>query len=206
MQNKVDRIATKVPQFSWTRLAGADPFLGVEMASTGEIACFGKDLVEAYWASIQSVMNFQVPEPGVGILLGGDTSARYMKQIIDYISPMGYKLYAANPTVKEALEKSSPGASIGVLEFPKTDKRKLREIFKNYDIKGVFNLAKARGKDQLDEDYVMRRNAVDFNVPLFMEPKTAVLFARCLSEKLPRKEGIPNEVKRWSEFIGGKPL
>jgi carbamoyl-phosphate synthase large subunit len=49
MAIKRDYIATKVPQFSWTRLAGADPFLGVEMASTGEIACFGKDLVEAYW-------------------------------------------------------------------------------------------------------------------------------------------------------------
>jgi carbamoyl-phosphate synthase large subunit len=49
MAIKRDYIATKVPQFSWTRLAGADPFLGVEMSSTGEIACFGKDLVEAYW-------------------------------------------------------------------------------------------------------------------------------------------------------------
>jgi carbamoyl-phosphate synthase large subunit len=49
MAIKRDYIATKVAQFSWTRLAGADPFLGVEMSSTGEIACFGKDLVEAYW-------------------------------------------------------------------------------------------------------------------------------------------------------------
>lgn len=53
-------VATKVPQFSWTRLAGADPFLGVEMSSTGEIACFGKDLVDAYWASLQSTMNLCV--------------------------------------------------------------------------------------------------------------------------------------------------
>jgi carbamoyl-phosphate synthase large subunit len=53
-------VATKVPQFSWTRLAGADPFLGVEMSSTGEMACFGKDLVDAYWASLQSTMNLYV--------------------------------------------------------------------------------------------------------------------------------------------------
>ncbi|EGX44603.1 hypothetical protein AOL_s00188g271 [Orbilia oligospora ATCC 24927] len=206
MAKKVDRVATKVPQFSWTRLAGADPFLGVEMASTGEVACFGKDLVEAYWASIQSVMNFTVPEPGSGILLGGDVSAPHLREIVEYIAPMGYKLLAANPKVKAALEKEVPSAKIEVVEFPKTDKRKLRELFKEKDVKGVFNLAAARGKDLLDEDYVMRRNAVDFNVPLFMEPKTAVLFARCLSEKLPRKEGIPSEVMRWSEFIGGKPL
>lgn len=49
MAVKRDYVATKVPQFSWTRLAGADPFLGVEMSSTGEIACFGKDLTDAYW-------------------------------------------------------------------------------------------------------------------------------------------------------------
>ena len=52
----------------------------------------------------------------------------------------------------------------------------------------------------------MRRNAVDFGVPLFMEPRTAVLFAQCMSEKLPKGEGIPSEVRRWSDFIGGKPL
>jgi carbamoyl-phosphate synthase large subunit len=50
-------VATKLPQFSWTRLPGADPFVGVEMSSTGEMACFGKDLVDAYWASVQSTMN-----------------------------------------------------------------------------------------------------------------------------------------------------
>ena len=72
MAIKRDYLATKVPQFSWTRLAGADPFLGVEMSSTGEIACFGKDLVEAYWASLQSTMNFRMPEPGEGLLFGGD--------------------------------------------------------------------------------------------------------------------------------------
>jgi carbamoyl-phosphate synthase large subunit len=66
MAIKRDYLATKLPRFSWTRLAGADPFLGVEMSSTGEIACFGKDLVEAYWASLQSTMNFRMPEPGEG--------------------------------------------------------------------------------------------------------------------------------------------
>lgn len=68
MAIKRDYVATKVPQFSWTRLAGADPFLGVEMASTGEIACFGHNLTDAYWASMQSVMNFRVPEHGEGLL------------------------------------------------------------------------------------------------------------------------------------------
>ncbi|KAF4988671.1 hypothetical protein FGRMN_9638 [Fusarium graminum] len=207
MAEKRDYVATKVPQFSWTRLAGADPFLGVEMASTGEIACFGKDLVEAYWTSLQSTMNFRMPEAGEGLLFGGNVSKPWLTQVVDYVAPLGYKLYAASPEVKEFIEaKSKTKVEVEVIEFPKEDKRALREVFKKYDIRGCFNLATARGKTTLDVDYVMRRNAVDFGVPLFMEPQTAILFAQCMSEKLPRSEGIPGEVRRWSDFIGGKPL
>lgn len=172
MAEKRDYLATKVPQFSWTRLAGADPFLGVEMSSTGEIACFGKDLIEAYWASLQSTMNFRMPEPGEGLLFGGDTSKPELSAIVEYLKPLKYKLLAASPNIKKHLESSSKGeASVEVIEFPKQDKRALREVFQKYDIRGVFNLASQRGKTLLDEDYVMRRNAVDFGVPLFMEPK-----------------------------------
>ncbi|KFY39514.1 hypothetical protein V494_03947 [Pseudogymnoascus sp. VKM F-4513 (FW-928)] len=209
MAIKRDYLATKVPQFSWTRLAGADPFLGVEMSSTGEIACFGKDIVEAYWASLQSTMNFRMPEPGEGLLFGGDITKdkNALVAIVDYLSPLGYKLFAAEEHVKTFLEKNAKNdVSIEVIEFPVEDKRELRKVFEKYDIRGVFNIALARGKTTQDVDYVMRRNAVDFGVPLFMEPKTAELFARCMSEKLPRKEGIPGEVRRWSDFIGGKPL
>ncbi len=172
MALKRDYVATKVPQFSWTRLAGADPFLGVEMASTGEMACFGKDLVEAYWSSMQSAMNFRVPEPGEGILFGGELSKNWLTTIVDYLAPLGYKLYAADQEVKQHLESGSKHKlNVQVIDFPKEDKRALREVFKKHDIRGVFNLAQARGKTIMDVDYVMRRNAVDFGVPLFMEPQ-----------------------------------
>ncbi|GFF49787.1 carbamoyl-phosphate synthase arginine-specific large chain [Aspergillus lentulus] len=205
MTEKRDYLATKVPQFSWTRLAGADPFLGVEMASTGEIACFGKDLVEAYWASLQSTMNFRVPEPGEGILLGGDINNPALAQIVDYLNPLGYKFFAASSEVQAHLQSATKDkVSVQVIEFPKEDKRALREVFQKYDIRGCFNLAKTRGKTLLDEDYVMRRNAVDFGVPLFMETKTALLFAQAMNAKLPRADGIPPEVRSWSEFTGHK--
>jgi carbamoyl-phosphate synthase large subunit len=231
MAQKRDYLATKVPQFSWTRLAGADPFLGVEMSSTGEIACFGKDLIEAYWASLQSTMNFRMPEPGEGILLGGSIELPELPQIVTNLHPLGYKFFAASHDVKDHLEKGSDGkVEVEVIEFPTTDKNALRKVFLKYDIRGVFNIAKSRGKTLLDKDYVMRRNAVDFGVPLFMEPKvcpsaplaplmnvytdltsqqqqqTALLFAQCMNAKLPRQEGIPPEVKSWSEFTGRKMM
>lgn len=174
MAVKRDYLATKVPQFSWTRLAGADPYLGVEMASTGEMACFGKDLVDAYWASMQSSMNFRMPEPGEGLLFGGELKKEWLTKIVDYLSPLGYKLFAADSEVKQFIESTSKNkVAVEVIEFPKEDKRALREVFKKYDIRGVFNLALARGKTVMDVDYVMRRNAVDFGVPLFMEPQVS---------------------------------
>ncbi|KAL8642148.1 MAG: hypothetical protein Q9228_001140 [Teloschistes exilis] len=193
MAQKRDYLATKVPQFSWTRLAGADPFLGVEMASTGEIACFGKDLIEAYWTSLQSTMNFRMPEPGEGLLFGGDTTKPELTAIVDYLKPLGYKFFAANELVKEHLESSAKeGASVGVIEFSKTDKRLLRETFQKYDIRGVFNLASQRGKTLLDEDYVMRRNAVDFGVPLFMEPKVDRFTPEVLLSAPRRGSAVPD--------------
>lgn len=214
MAKDYGRVATKVPQFSFTRLAGADPFLGVEMSSTGEIACFGSNLVEAYWTSIQSTMNFNVPHPGTGILFGGDLSNEKLAMVAATVSGLGYNFYTASPEVAEYLLKAVP-EDIEVIAFPKTDKRVLREIFQDKDISAVFNLAAARAESLLDEDYVMRRNAIDFGIPLFNEPNTSLLFAQCLKEKIgnkvkfdevPESVVIPEEVKRWSEFLGGKPV
>jgi carbamoyl-phosphate synthase large subunit len=137
------------------------------------MACFGKDKIEAYWAAMQSTMNFRMPEPGEGLLFGGDTSTGELAQIVRYLNPLGYKLFAVNDEVKTTLESAVKGAAVTVLEFPKENKRALREVFKGNNIRGVFNLAKSRAKSLVDEDYVMRRNAVDFGVPLFMEPKVS---------------------------------
>lgn len=213
MKKDYNYVATKVPQFSFTRLAGADPFLGVEMSSTGEIACFGSDLVEAYWTTIQATMNFTLPLPPSGILFGGDVEAEYLGTVAQKLESLGYKYYTASEEVAQYLKKYTKN-EVKVIEFPKTNKRELREVFQKYDIKGVFNLAKARAESLEDQDYVMRRNAIDFGIPLFNEPNTSMLFAECLKQKLPERlenlaKGevvIPHEVRRWSEFIGGKPV
>ncbi|VEU20414.1 DEKNAAC101244 [Brettanomyces naardenensis] len=213
MAQKRDYVATKVPQFSWTRLAGADPFLGVEMSSTGELACFGKDLVEAYWTSMQATMKFRVPVPPEGVLFGGDINAEYLGIVAKTIEPLGYKFYASSQEVADYL-KQHTNTAVEVINFPKDSKKAVREIFGKYNIECVFNLAKQRAKSMDDTDYIMRRNAIDFGKTLFTEPKTSILFAKCLAEKLPAKLAnlqkkeliIPPEVRRWSEFLGGKPV
>ncbi|KAI0260176.1 carbamoyl-phosphate synthase [Gloeopeniophorella convolvens] len=169
-------------QFSWTRLGGADPFLGVEMASTGEVASFGRDVHEAYWAALLSTTGFRIPSERSGMLLGGDVE--------EFLNGLPY--VAARRIV-----------------FPRADKRKLREVFDEHDIQCVINLARARGASPTDEDYVARRNAVDFGLPLLNNPRTALLFVEALAKKIPQgglrkyEEGrIPPEVRSWREFVG----
>lgn len=93
MAVKRDYVAIKVPQFSWTRLPGADPFLGVEMASTGEVASFGKDIHEAYWAALLSVNGFKLPRPNSGFLIGGDINRPEMTVVAKNLINLGFKLY-----------------------------------------------------------------------------------------------------------------
>lgn len=109
MSQRRDYVAIKVPQFSWTRLPGADPFLGVgkllllsyrptvslftEMASTGEVASFGKDVYEAYWAALLSVNGFKLPRPHSGILLGGDINRSEMAVVAANLMRLGFHLY-----------------------------------------------------------------------------------------------------------------
>ncbi|KNZ60681.1 carbamoyl-phosphate synthase arginine-specific large chain [Puccinia sorghi] len=216
MAEKRDYCAIKVPQFSWTRLAGADPFLGVEMASTGEVASFGRDVHEAYWASLLSTNGFKLPKANSGILIGGDTTQPELKYCAETLSKLGFKLYCSSPEVEAFFESLKAKDPIGTsiipvkrIEFPKRDKRKLREVFEEYEIQCVINLAKQRGRDVLDEDYVARRNSVDFGLPLINNNKCARLFVEALAKKIPLgglkpyAEGkIPSEVRSWSEFVG----
>ncbi|CEH11793.1 carbamoyl-phosphate synthase [Ceraceosorus bombacis] len=207
MEKQRDYVAIKVPQFSWTRLAGADPFLGVEMGSTGEVASFGKDLYEAFWAATASQTNFRVPQPNTGVLLGGDVTKPEFAQIAKIYYDLGFKLYCQSQEVEEYLN-SLPHISCKRIWFPLKDKRKLKEVFDEYEINIVVNLARYRGKDTLDADYVARRNAVDFGLPMFNEARVALLFAQTLQHRMPLgclrhwEEGkVPSEVVSWKEVV-----
>jgi carbamoyl-phosphate synthase large subunit len=161
----------------------------VEMASTGEIASFGTDRWEAYWAGkhiysvLCSVNGFKPPKVGSGVLIGGDIAQPEMKSVAVELQNLGYHLYCTNSAVESFLNSipyvvsraahwSVTGWLTPLLSsqsakkifFPTKDKRKLREVFEEFDIQAVINLAKARGRDTLDEDYVARRNAVDFGI------------------------------------------
>lgn len=148
-------------------LAGADPFMGVEMASTGEITCFGDTLLEAYWTSIQGTMNFHVPHLGMGLLFGGDVANDCLSVVAQTVSGLGHRFYASSPAVAQYVAED-----MQVIQFPQTEKRALGENIRQHEISAVFNLARARAESILDKDYVMKGNAIDFGIALFKEPNT----------------------------------
>lgn len=179
------------------------------MASTGEVASFGTDIHEAYWASLLSTNGFRVPQAGSGVLIGGDVHSPQMASVAKGLAELGFKLFCSSTEVEAYLNENQI-AKVERIFFPLKDKRKLRTVFEEHDIQSVINLAKARGRDTVDEDYVARRNAVDFGIPLINNPKLAQLWVEALAKKIPKGgleryvEGrIPSEVRPWSDFMGG---
>jgi carbamoyl-phosphate synthase large subunit len=179
-----------------------------EMASTGEVAAFGVDVHEAYWASLISTTGFKLPRPQSGVLIGGDVTQPEMAAVARGLFDLGFKLYTSSPEV-EAFLNNMPHIKAKKIFFPAQDKRLLREVFDDHDIEMVVNLARARGRSATDEDYVARRNAVDFGLPLLNNARCAKLFVEALEKKVPKgglrkyTEGrIPSEVRSWREFVG----
>lgn len=147
------------------------------MSSTGEVAAFGVDVEDAYWASLLSVNGFKVPQLHSGVLLGGDLLPQ-LATVAKGLSALGFKLYCTSAVVETFLNGIPYIGSVEKILFPVKDKRKLREVFEQvsanfcprlsdftyleqflqqYDIQSVINLAQYRGKSLLDEDYVARR-------------------------------------------------
>jgi carbamoyl-phosphate synthase large subunit len=181
------------------------------MASTGEVAAFGTDLREAYWTSLTSTNGFRVPQANSGVLIGGDIACPQMATVAKGLSDLGFKLYCTSSVVEEFLNSLPYVSHAEKIFFPVKDKRKLREVFdevrlsfpssffrlflqtntllvsphSQFDIQSVINLAKSRGRDVLDEDYVARRNAV--YVPL---PFISSLEQLAHVPSPPRKKGI----------------
>ncbi|CAO3644868.1 unnamed protein product [Mucor fragilis] len=212
MQKKYAYQAIKVPQFSWTRLQGADPFLGVEMASTGEVACFGKDKYQAFWAAIQATQNFRIPQRGAGVLIGGDIvtdKKDYVHIAQTFYKELGHPIFVPTEQDKLFLEKEAqvPSTCLPIASCAE-DKRVLNKLFKDNNIDFVIHLAKIRAPDQLDEGYVCRRAAVDFGIPLLNDSKVAALFAdscvRHRTDKPHTATEIPDEVKCWSDFVDAR--
>ncbi|MDR0785345.1 MAG: carbamoyl-phosphate synthase (glutamine-hydrolyzing) large subunit [Treponema sp.] len=186
-------VGVKAAQFSFSRLRGADPVSGVEMASTGEVGCIGEDLHDAFLKALLSV-GYRIPKKR--ILLSTGT----MEEKIDFLDSarklldMGYELFASHGTARFLNNNGVPTAA---LNWPLEKKEpNIADMIRSRKIDMIINVPKSNGSKELKNNYLIRRLAVDFDVPLFTNVKVAREFIDALEYK--RAKGL--EIKAWEEY------
>jgi len=177
----IDYVCVKAPMFSFTRLRGADPTLGVEMASTGEVACFGDD---AHGAFLQALLatGFKLPKAGAPVLLSiaSDPFRREFASAAKTLSKMGFKLLGTPGTA--SFYKEHYGLEITEVTKP-ADKGddgpgSALDAIKEGGVELVINISEGTTrKDEITAGYLVRRAAVDFGIGLITNVKCAVWLA-----------------------------
>lgn len=185
-----DYVGIKVPQFSFGRLAGADPILGVEMASTGEVACFGRDKYEAYLKALIST-GMTMPKKNVLLSIGSFKEKLEMLPSVQKLHSLGYNIFATAGTSDFLQEHGVPVKYLEALEHDEEDTQKseysLNQHLANHMIDLYVNLPSKnryrRPANYMSKGYRSRRMAVDFAVPLVTNVKCAKLLIEALARK-----------------------
>ena len=189
----LDYVGVKASQFSFTRLKGSDPVLGVEMVSTGEVACIGDDFNEAFLKSLLSV-DFVLPKKNILLSTGPVHCKVDFLESTRLLRSMGYHFYATKGTADFMKEH---GIDSEVLYWPLEEQEpNTLTYIANGNIDLVINIPKNIEKEELDNDYLIRRKTVDFNVPLI----TNLQLAKRFVEALHRTSLGDLKIKSWNEY------
>jgi carbamoyl-phosphate synthase large subunit len=186
-------VGVKAAQFSFSRLHGADPVTGVEMASTGEVGCIGTDLDDAFLKAMLSV-GYRIPKKRILLSTGPIEDKVDFLDSARKLVEMGYELFGSRGTVK-FLE--SNGVKATALNWPLESKEpNIATMIKSRAVDMVINIPKNNRQTELKNDYLIRRLAVDFDIPLF----TNIKVARQFIDSLVYKEEKGLEIKAWEEY------
>ena len=191
----LDYVGVKAPHFSFTRLEGADPTLGVEMASTGEVACLGWDFDEAFLKALIAV-GFRLPIKSALLSTGPIESKAAFQDSARRLVKLGVELYATQGTADFLAGK---GIETTVLHWPLDETQpNAVDFIKEGRLDLVINIPKHFQKEELTNDYIIRRTAVDFGVPLITNRQ----LAERLTEALERVPIDQLKVRPWREYEG----
>ena len=173
-------VGVKAPQFSFMRLDGADPMLGVEMASTGEVGCLGEDFEEAFLKALLSV-GYRLPIRGVLLSTGPIEVKAVFTRSARILSQMGLTLYATRGTADFL---KAGGIDSQVLHWPlEKSSPNVLEYLQGGNIDLVINIPKTFQEEELTNDYLIRRRAVDLGIPLITNIQFAQRFVEAISQK-----------------------
>ncbi len=186
--------AVKVSQFSFARLTGADPILHVEMGSTGEVACFGETIEEAFLKG-QIAVGERIPKKGIFISLGTEEDkVKFLESVVSLTS-LNLPLYCSEKTT-EFLGRNGIKTKTLYKIYEKKSPNVL-DYFKENKIDLAINIADFHEKKTVSDDYIIRRFAVDHNIPLFTNLQKAGLFVRAITSLKPEDLLI----KPWSDYV-----
>ena len=190
----LDYVGIKASQFSFSRLQKADPVLGVDMASTGEVGCIGEDTNEAVLLGLLSVGQ-RIPKKNILISSGDAKQKSSLLPACKLLAEHGYNLYATGGSYKYLIDNNVPATRV-YWPSEAENEPKAVEMLQKGEIDLVVNIPKNLTQGELDNGYKVRRAAVDFNIPLITNARLATSFIIAFCKK-PLDE---IEIKAWDEF------
>ncbi|NOU58199.1 carbamoyl-phosphate synthase (glutamine-hydrolyzing) large subunit [Marinifilum sp. JC070] len=194
---ELEHIGVKASQFSFSRLSKADPVLGVDMSSTGEVGCLGSDYYDAILKSMISV-GYRVPKKAVLISSGPIRSKIELLKSSKMLEERGYKLYGTRGTAKFLQEN---GVSVEAVAWPDENEKKTAvSLIRDHEVDLVINIPKNLSKDELNNDYQIRRSAIDLNVPLVTNARLASAFIYSIC----KKSETDLKIESFSDYVEQK--
>ncbi|MFA6704167.1 MAG: carbamoyl-phosphate synthase (glutamine-hydrolyzing) large subunit [Bacteroidales bacterium] len=190
----LDYVGIKASQFSFSRLLKADPVLGVDMASTGEVGCLGDDTAEAILKSMISV-GYKVPRKSILLSTGDGKQKAEMLEACKTLANKGYTLYATGGTYRYLKDNNIP-ATLVYWPSEKGMQPQATDLIQNKMIDMVVNIPKNLTQTELDNGYKVRRASVDFNIPLLTNARLASAFINAFCTI--NQEDI--QIKSWDEY------
>ena len=190
----LDYVGIKASQFSFNRLQKADPVLGVDMSSTGEVGCLGDDTNTALLKSMLSV-GHRIPKKNILLSTGGAKQKVAMLDVAKMLLENGYNLYATGGTSKFLTENGIKNTLV-LWPSEEGDEPKALDLLHNHTIDMVVNIPKNLTSSELSNGYKIRRAAIDLNVPLITNARlaSAFIYAFCTT----KLEDI--DIKAWGEY------
>ena len=193
----IDRMGVKASQFSFARLQNADPVLGVDMSSTGEVGCMGDTFEEALLNSLIAT-GYKIPSKDKGIMLSSG-SAKEKASLLDAAQALvknGYTIYATAGTAKFLNENNVKATAVGWPDEDHKDIPNVMEMIADHKFDLIVNIPKNHTKRELTNGYRIRRGAIDHNIPLFTNARLASAFI----EAFCTLSQDQLQIKSWQEY------
>ena len=193
----IDRMGVKASQFSFARLQNADPVLGVDMSSTGEVGCMGDTFEEALLNSLIAT-GYKIPSKDKGIMLssGGAKEKASLLDAAQALVKNGYTIYATAGTAKFLNENNVKATAVGWPDEEHKDLPNVMQMIADHKFDLIVNIPKNHTKRELTNGYRIRRGAIDHNIPLITNARLASAFI----EAFCTMSQDQLQIKSWQEY------